>query len=231
MPQINVDFCALIMAAGSSTRMRGTEKQFISLGGKTVLLRSMEAFEKCEFVNKIIVVTRREYLKKVTAEAKCGGISKFDRAVEGAASRTESVKAGIDAIGGSKYVLIHDCARPLVTAEVIADVAKAAEQHSAAICGVGVKDTVKIIGTDSFVQSTVDRDRLICVQTPQGFNVDLFRKVLFDAGDLSRFTDDASVMEAARQQVYVVPGDYRNIKITTPEDIVLAKSYLDGEIK
>lgn len=219
-------FCALIMAAGSSLRMGGRPKQFIDLCGKSVLLRSLEAFQKNEIIDSIIVVTKEEFFADVESEVKKGNISKFLRAVSGANSRMDSVKAGIEYIENAKYVLVHDCARPLVSNKIICDVALAAEKYGASICGVAVKDTIKQIDQNGMVKETFDRSSLISVQTPQGFKTEILKNALNKAENLSLFTDDASVVEAAGHNVFVVQGDYKNIKITTDEDIATATGFL-----
>lgn len=219
-------FCALIMAAGSSSRMGGKPKQFIEIDGKSVLLRSLQAFESCDAVDKIIVVTKKEYFEEVRRQAKDGNVSKLVCVARGGNSRMDSVKEGMKYIGDSQYVLVHDCARPLVTNKVICDVADAAIEYGAAICGVAVKDTIKKIDSSGIVLQTFERASLISVQTPQGFKAELLSDALNNAGDLSDYTDDASVVEAAGYSVRVVRGDYRNIKITTDEDIATATGFL-----
>ncbi len=219
-------FCALIMAAGSSSRMGGKPKQFIEIEGKSVLLHSLQAFEDCDIVDKIVVVTKKEYFEEIRKQAKEGLISKFICVAQGSNSRMDSVKAGMDYIGDSEYVLVHDCARPLVSDDVIHRVAFATKEYGAAICGVKVKDTIKKINHDGFVEQTLERESLISVQTPQGFKAQILKNALNSVGDLSLFTDDASVVEAAGHSVCVVEGDYKNIKITTDEDIKTATGFL-----
>lgn len=226
MDNANNKICALIMAAGSSSRMGGKPKQFIEIEGKSVLLRSLEAFQKNEMVDSIVVVTKEEFFADVESQVKKGNISKFLRAVSGGDSRMDSVKAGIGYIENAKYVLVHDCARPLVSNKVICDVAASAIEYGAAICGVAVKDTIKQIDKNGMVKETFDRSSLISVQTPQGFETEILRDALNKAGDLSLFTDDASVVEAAGHSVCVVKGDYKNIKITTDEDVATAIGFL-----
>lgn len=226
MDYIKNKFCALIMAAGSSSRMKGKPKQFIEIDGKSVLLRSLQAFENNEWVDKIIVVSKTQYFEEINKQAKEGNVSKFAGVVSGGNSRMDSVKEGMKYIGGSQYVLVHDCARPLVTDKVIGDVAYAAIQYGAAICGVAVKDTIKKIDESGMVAQTFERASLISVQTPQGFKAELLNCALNNADNLSTYTDDASVVEAAGHNVKVVQGDYKNIKITTNEDIATAIGFL-----
>lgn len=132
------------------------------------------------------------------------------------------------AVNGN-YVLIHDCARPMVTGEVIAAVAEAAVNFGGAVCGVPVKDTVKEVCNDGFVGKTLDRSRLISVQTPQGFKTDLLKEAYAKLTNPENFTDDSSVMEAAGYRVKTVMGDYTNIKITTPEDLPAAERFIRSE--
>ena len=120
-------------------------------------------------------------------------------------------------------MLIHDGARPFVTDEIICSVISALGTHNAVACAVKLKDTVKQVDKNGYVLSTLDRDTLVAVQTPQGVNVSDYRAALEIAGNPGAFTDDMSVMEAAGHKPFTVPGSYENIKVTTPEDIALAE--------
>jgi 2-C-methyl-D-erythritol 4-phosphate cytidylyltransferase len=127
-------------------------------------------------------------------------------------------------------VLIHDGARPLVGRKVIEDVISATEEFKAAVPAVPVKDTIKKVGPLEKILETPDRSKLRIIQTPQGFNIELYKKALEAAGDnISNFTDDSSLVESAGFAVYTTKGDYENIKITTPEDLRLAKALLEYE--
>jgi 2-C-methyl-D-erythritol 4-phosphate cytidylyltransferase len=159
-----------------------------------------------------------------------GGFLKVTDIIKGGNCREESVRLGFERLiknENIKTVLIHDGARPLVSKEVIDRVITAVEEFSAVVPAVPVKDTIKKTGALGRVECTVDRENLVNIQTPQGFKVECFKEALLTAGkNLEQFTDDASIVEASGKWVYTVMGDYKNIKITTPEDMVLAEAYL-----
>lgn len=218
----------IIVAAGSSTRM-GTNKQFIELGGIPVIARTLKAFESCESISNIILVVRTDDLFQMQMMCEKYKISKISDIVCGGDTRQESVLNGFARLGGDcKSVLIHDGARPFVSRSVICAVVEALENHSAALPAVRVKDTVKRVDNDGLVLETVPREDLVYVQTPQGVNVKEYLSAV-EKVDVARFTDDASIMEAAGYSVSVVEGSYKNIKITTKEDIALANVFLSEE--
>lgn len=218
----------IIVAAGSSTRM-GTNKQFIELGGMPVIVRTLTAFEKCENISKIILVVKADDLFQMQVLCENYKISKISDIVCGGDTRQESVLNGFARLGSDcKRVLIHDGARPFVSQNVICAVIEALENHSAALPAVRVKDTVKRVNKDGRILETVPRDDLVYVQTPQGVNVKEYLGAV-EKVDVSLFTDDASIMEKAGYSVVAVEGSYRNIKITTKEDIALADVFLSEE--
>lgn len=215
---------AVVVAAGSSTRMGGLSKQFLPLCGVPVLGRSLLAFQEHNRVNRIIAVCRQEDIADVQKLVRQYEITKLCDIVPGGATRAESVQKGL-ALCREELVAIHDGARPLVSAAVIDRVLEAAELYGAAACAVPVKDTVKQTDPCGKILSTPDRASLRLVQTPQAFSLELYRQAAADLGDaLSDLTDDCAVLEAAGHPVYLVPGDYANIKITTPEDMALAEA-------
>lgn len=217
----------IIVAAGSSRRMGGTPKQFIELAGVPVIARTLLAFQNSEVISEILVVTKAEFKEEIRTIADEYNIGKLSCITEGGNSREESVKNGVENLSADETcVLIHDAARPFVTDGVIRAVSNALENADAVICGVPLKDTVKILNTDNTVLSTPDRNSMFCVQTPQGVKIDKFRHALSLINDLGAFTDDASVMEKAGYTVFTVEGDYNNIKITTPDDLELAEYYI-----
>ena len=221
---------AVIVAAGSSSRMQGMQKQQLPLLGVPVLARTLLAFQSSEQVSKIVLVAREGDLLWAQQLLEQYHISKCTDLLAGGASRSQSVAAGIARLGSdTRYALIHDGARPLVSAAVIARVAEAARETGAAACAVKVKDTIKRVDPDGFVRQTLLRDDLVAMQTPQGFLLENYRDALAKAGDASEFTDDCALLEAAGYRVKIVAGDYKNIKITTPEDIAVATAYLREE--
>ena len=216
----------IIVAAGNSVRMQGISKIFEPLCGIPVIVHTLRAFEKSKFISQIILVSKSEDILRLQLLADEYGISKVTDIVEGGSNRQESVKKGLAVVDeGKENVLIHDGARPLVSERVIADVVTALEHNKCVVCAVKVKDTIKELGEDGFVSKTLDRSRLISVQTPQGVRVLDYRKAL-EKVDASQFTDDASIMESVGIKTFVTDGGYRNIKITTREDITAAEEFL-----
>ncbi len=219
---------AIIVAGGSSSRMKGIDKQFFSVGGKPVLQRTIEVFQDCDFIDRIVVVGKEETLLKLQTLVEENNLSKVTDVVSGGKNRAESVKKGVGAAGrDAGILLIHDGARPLVTKDIIESVKNAAELYGAAACGVPLKDTVKRIDLSGKILETPDRSSLVAIQTPQGFRTDVYKKALQSVGTLTeKITDDCMLVESIGESVYTVEGSYENIKITNPIDIVLAESIL-----
>lgn len=219
----------IIVAAGSSSRMQGTNKQLLELGGIPVIVRTLRAFEECNCINNIILVVKADDLFKMQMLCEKYQISKVTDVVCGGDNRQQSVLNGFKMLPDkAEKVLIHDGARPFVSSDIIFSVAKALEKFDASGCAVKVKDTIKQIDADGRVIKTVPRDDLVAIQTPQGVRV---KEYLTACGcaEVSLFTDDTSIMEASGYKVGIVEGSYKNIKITTVEDIILAKSFLSEE--
>ncbi len=221
---------AVIVAAGSSSRMKGTDKRFAPLLGVPVLARTMVAFQNCGAVSEIVVVTSEDKIPDVKKLAAAYAIDKLSFTVAGGNSREESVKNGLLALKSKhEKALIHDGARPLVTADIIERVTEALKEYDSVTCAVPLKDTVKRIDPSGIVNETPKRSELVSVQTPQGVNVGEFLSAA-DSFDLSMFTDDTSVMEALGKITKTVEGSYRNIKITTPEDMDIAAGMIEKEL-
>ena len=217
---------AVIVAAGSSSRMGGISKQLLTVGGIPVLARTLLAFENANCIKNIVIVARECDILSFQMLCEKYMITKLSDIVEGGACREESVKNGILSLSeDTQCVLIHDGARPFVTEKTINDVAEAAMRYGAVSCAVPVKDTLKVV-CDGVVENTLDRTAIVSIQTPQGFNYASFKKAICDKEDLSVFTDDCSVVEADGIKVHIVDGDYKNIKITTKEDVNLAEGIL-----
>ena len=214
----------IVVAAGSSTRMNGINKQTALLCGVPLIIRTLMQFEKCSKISNIILVVKPDELFSMQQLADGYSIKKLSDIVCGGESRQQSVKNGLERLPeNAETVLIHDGARPFVTDEIICSVISALSTHNAVTCAVKLKDTVKRVDENGNVLSTPDRNTLVAVQTPQGVNVSDYRAALESSVDLGRFTDDMSVMEAAGHKPFTVPGSYENIKVTTPEDIALAE--------
>ena len=213
--------------------MNGVDKMFAEIGGKPIAAITVEAFEKSCEIDNIIIVTKEESVLKMQQLCETYGFKKVSDIVEGGSCRQRSVANGIDKICDENgIVLVHDGARPFVTEECIKRVKEAALKFGACTWAVKLKDTLKQIKCDGLVVSTPDRDSLVSVQTPQGFNVGLYKKAVeMQQFELEKFTDDCSVVEALGVSVYTVNGDYNNIKITTAEDLLFAEFLTKRQIK
>lgn len=222
-----VQFPVIIVAAGNASRMNGIDKLSAEISGLPVLARTISVFDSCDYISEIIVVTRQDKISEYEQYKEKFNISKKYSVVVGGNSREESVLNGINILDGNfDKTLIHDAARPLVKHNVIERVCNALKFNDSVSCGVKVKDTIKIINEDMLVLSTLNRDTLVSIQTPQGVSIGLFKESALK-NVLSQFTDDTSVVEAVGANTQIVEGDYRNIKITTPEDLKLAELFLE----
>lgn len=221
---------AVIVAAGSSQRMGGEDKQLIELCGKPVLARSMAAFQSCPVIEEIVVVTKASSVEAVRRMAEEYGIDKLSAVVEGGASRAESVKNGVAAVSsGAEFVAIHDGARPLVSSEDIARCVADAFRCGGAVLAVPVTDTVKYGRKNGFVEYTPAREKLFAAQTPQIFDLEIYRAAMDRAfRELSDWTDDSRVFENDGRRVFLTMGSRKNIKITSPEDVLIAEAFLKG---
>ncbi len=221
----------IIVAAGNSTRMKGINKQLAEISGVPVIIRTLLAFEKSKEISDIILVVKPDDVFSLQLLTEKYGINKLTDIVCGGNSRQESVLKGLARVNSSKKsVLIHDGARPLVSESIIEGVVKGLEHYSAVTCAVPMVDTVKRIDENGRVVKTLDRSDLVCVQTPQGVKVEDYKTATAKVGDVSGFTDDMSIMEAAGFEVLTTEGSRSNIKITTKGDIALAESLLEGTV-
>ena len=216
----------IIVAAGSSSRMKGINKQLLEIGGIPVIAKTLLAFENSPFISRIILVTKEELIPDMQNLTLKYNISKLSDIAVGGENRFSSVIKGFERLDiNEEKVLIHDGARPFVDNEIIGNVVAGLQNFSCVVCGVPLKDTVKIIDENNKVVKTPDRKTLTLIQTPQGVDVKLYKSAAKMLHDSPLITDDASVMEEAGYKVKVVKGKYSNIKITTPEDIKLAMLY------
>ena len=222
--------CAVIVAAGSSRRMGGENKLLLPLDDAPVLAHTLSAFEKCAAIRDIVLVCREQDILPYSDLARAFGISKLRTVTRGGDSRTASVLAGITAApDDTGLVAVHDGARPLVSEAVITEAVYAAAEYGAAAPVVPVKDSIKRI-QDGNIAADVPRDTLAAVQTPQVFDRALLTRALETAARENRtFTDDCAAVEAMGQAVRATHGSYENIKITTPEDILVAEAFLHRE--
>ena len=218
----------VVVAAGSSTRM-GTDKLMLTLGGIPVIIRTLKAVEAAPSVDEIILVTREDMMVPLSQLCQEFALTKVTKVIRGGKTRTESVRLGtLEASGDAQVIANHDGARHLVTTEVIESVIAQALESGAAAPAVPVKDTIKV-ARKGVVESTPDRASLFAVQTPQVFEASLIRAALQKAlDDGAEMTDDCSAVERLGMKVVLTEGDVRNLKLTTPEDILTAEALLEG---
>lgn len=219
---------AIILAAGKSTRMGdGIDKAFLSLVNKPVVAWSLIAFERSPEIDRIILVVRKDQLVGAKAVVKMFGISKLDKIVAGGNKRQESVQAGLAACDlDTRYVVVHDGARPCVTSELVSEVVKAVKRTDAVTVGRPVIDTLKSCAKGTTVTETVSRDRLWAVQTPQAFQLRALRDAYRKLDPKVEVTDDCQAVELAGGSVKILESLKPNIKITTPEDLQLVSLLL-----
>lgn len=230
---------AIVLAAGSGSRMKSkTKKQFMEIKGKPVIWYSLFEFEKSR-VDEIILVTGKEdidYCKKEIVEKY--NLKKIKNVVAGGSERYESVYNGLKEVTGN-IVLIHDGARPLINNEIIERSIEGTIKSDACVVGVPAKDTIKRANKEGYIIDTPNRSELWITQTPQSFKTDLVKmaykkmKEELEKGNTTlNITDDAMVVEEfTTNQVRFVQGDYKNIKVTTPEDIDIAELFIELDAK
>jgi 2-C-methyl-D-erythritol 4-phosphate cytidylyltransferase len=210
----------IIVAAGSGVRLGAkVPKAFIRLNGKPMVEYSLQAFQACKSIAEIILVKPAFY--------RINGLKYFDKypklsaIVSGGKERLDSVRAGLNMVSpDARVILIHDAARPLIRAEQITAVARAAEKHGAAILAAPVTDTIKK-ASGGRVTGTVDRSQLWRAQTPQGFKMPVLQRSHFNRKNIPA-TDDSQLVEMIKGKVRIVPGNDGNIKVTTPMDLEIA---------
>ena len=219
---------AVIAAAGSSSRMGGRDKLAEPLDGIPVILRTLAAVEAVPEIREIVVVTREDRVEEY--RRLLGQCSRLRAVVPGGSTRQESVRNGVRALlPDCTLAAIHDGARPLVTPELFARCIEAAQSCGAATAAVPVKDTIKLADEAGRVLDTPDRSRLWAVQTPQIFDRERYLRAAEEAERRGlSCTDDCQLFEAMGWEVQLVMGDYRNLKLTTPEDFLAAGAYLEG---
>ena len=214
----------VIVAAGQASRMQGQDKILATLAGKTVLLHAIKPFLSIKNVDRIVIVlnrTNHQIAKRIIEKA---GLSGRVITCLGGKRRQDSTLAGVKKLGKCDIVVVHDGARPLITAEIIERGLSAVKETGCATAAVPVKDTIKLVGSGNIVEKTLDRDNLWHIQTPQVFEYHLLMQA-FKHND-SDVLDDTQLVEKAGGRVKLYPGAYDNIKITTPEDLVIAGTLL-----
>ena len=224
---LKLRYCgAVIVAAGSASRMGGIDKVMAPIGGEPMIVRTVRTFQQCDAIREIVIVTRQDLI--VPIMDLCHEFDKVQMVIVGGASRPESVTAGLSALSDKvKLVAVQDGARPLITWQVIDRAVRAANSYGAAAPAIPVKDTIKVV-SGGIVKETPERSGLQAVQTPQVFDIDLLRGALLQAAqDGAEITDDCSAVERLGMSVKIVEGDERNIKVTTPLDLKIAELFLE----
>ena len=219
---------AVIVAAGSASRMGGIDKVMAELKGEPMIVRTVRAFQQCDAIREIVIVTREDLIRPISSL--CSKMDKVKAVVAGGKSRQESVWLGLNSLSKDvKLAAIHDGARPLVSQAVIDRTVRAAHSYGAAAPAIPVKDTIKAVKS-GLVMATPDRDSLRAVQTPQVFDFDLLRGALKKASEEgAAVTDDCSAVELMGMSVKLVEGEERNLKVTTPLDLKIAALFLEEE--
>ena len=217
---------AVIVAAGSASRMGGIDKVMAPLQGEPMIKRTVRAFQSCDAVSEIVIVTRPDLILPI--RNLCSEYNKVTTVVAGGKSRQESVNLGLSAVAkDTRLVAVHDGARPLITWQLIDCCIRAGNTYSAAAPGIPVKDTIKTV-EGGIVLNTPDRAKLRAIQTPQVFDFDLLRGALKKAADDgAEVTDDCSAVERLGMKIKIVEGDEHNIKVTTPMDLKIAEMLLE----
>ncbi len=217
---------AVIVAAGTASRMGGIDKVMAPIGGEPMIVRTVRAFQNCDAIKQIVVVTRQDLILPIMDL--CHEFDKVQCVMVGGNTRQESVEIGLGALSDDmKLAAVQDGARPLITGAVIDRTVRAAHTYGAAAPAIPVKDTIKVV-KGGVVESTPNRSTLQAVQTPQVFDVDLLRGALKKAKeDGAEVTDDCSAVELMGMSVKIVEGDERNIKVTTPMDLKIAEMLLE----
>ena len=226
---------AIILAAGNSSRMQGENKQFSTVGGMSVLARTLSAFEKSECITEIVIVTKKEYIHDIIDIGESIGSKKLIAVVPGGENRQESAFCGLLEISDkTEFVAIHDGARCLITPEMIEKVCREAYIYGAATAATMVTDTVKKTEkAKGFVTETLDRNNVWLAETPQVFGANLYRAAAYTARK-EKFvgTDDCSIVEKiGYNSIRLVECGRENIKITTPDDIPFAEAILAARKK
>jgi len=219
----------IIVAGGKGERMGpDVDKAFLSLGAKPVLVYSLLAFEKCPDVDEVVLVVRKERIETARCAVQMFGCKKVIKIVAGGNQRQQSVANGLAEISEeAEVVAVHDGARPCVTLDLISETIKSARQYGSGVAAVKITDTVKEVDKGMIISQTIDRTKLWRVQTPQAFKVALLRKAFeMVAKKKIKITDEASSVELICDNVWLVQSSSSNIKITSPDDLMLAAALM-----
>jgi len=225
---MNLKVTAIVPAGGSGSRLGlKTKKPFVTLSGKPLLYYALKVLELTGAVSEIIVAAEEDQIRRVEALVKRFGFRKVKKVVAGGSTRFGSVKNCLNAITSNPdIVLIHDAARPLVSMTIIKDSIKMASKYGACVAAVPESDTIKLSDRFGFVKKTIDRRNVFRAQTPQTFKTAIIKRAYAGSGFGVGVTDDSSILEASGIKIKILPGSYRNIKITTREDLKIAEALL-----
>lgn len=216
---------AIIAAGGRGTRMGAAKnKVFLELAGKEVIARTIEVFENNSLISDIVIVTGKDDIEECNRLIKKYGYKKIITVTEGGSTRRRSVYNGLKH-AKQELIAVHDAARALVTDEIISEAIKAAEKYGAAAPGVLCKDTLKKADSSGFIENTLDRSLVYQIQTPQVFK----REVIISAHEAAEefeATDDCALAERMGVKIKITAGSYENIKLTTPEDMIIGENIL-----
>ncbi len=215
---------AIVVAAGQSSRMRGVDKIFYPLGGMPLIWHSLLSLLSHPSISRTVLVTAKENVRRADELIASQAPGEEISVCKGGERRQDSVLRGLEQLGDCDLVIVHDGARPFITTELLDRGIAAALENGAAIAAVPVKDTIKQSNDSDVVERTIPRDRLWAVQTPQIFDALLLKEAHQKVHET--VTDDSSMIEAIGHPVKVFQGSYFNIKVTTPEDLTIARAIL-----
>lgn len=223
-----MNYQVIVLAAGQGKRMKaGKNKQFIELEGKPVIIHTLSVFEAdpwCSEIKLVINEREKDIFKELLTQYP---MLKVKEMIIGGEERQDSVYNGLHSIQSAEIVLVHDGARPFISQEVTHSLVEKASKEGAAIVGVPVKDTIKRVSKAGVVVQTLERSSLWSIQTPQAFRYGILKEA-HDKAKTENYlgTDEASLVERINVPVHIVQGEYENFKLTTPEDLILAKAFL-----
>ena len=215
---------AVIVAAGSSTRMGGVDKTFAPILGLPLVIHTIDQFESSPLVDQIVLVVAENSVGRARKLIQQRAYSKVTGICVGGLRRQDSVRSGLESLNGCEWVMVHDGARPCLDETILQRGLEAAFKYGSAVAGVPIKDTIKIVSPQQIVETTPDRSLLWAAQTPQVFRYQMLLDAHY-AFDQDA-TDDAAMIESLGHPVKMYLGSYENIKVTTSEDLVIAEAFL-----
>lgn len=224
---------ALIPAAGAGKRMGGERnKQYLEVGGRPILVHTLEVFDRCDAVSEVYLIVPEDDCAFACEIIDDMRFSKNIKVIPGGKERQDSVRNGLNSIYNCDIVMVHDGVRPFVTEEIIDRAIEETIRYGATTVAVPAKDTIKSVDEDGIVIETLERKKLWQVQTPQTFKYEIMKEAFGRAyADGFYGTDDAALVERLGYKVKIVEGSYQNIKITTPEDMIIAEAILRSNVK